>query len=241
MTRIVSVFGDLDRLSASMAAHIVSLIKKSNCNSMFSFAISGGSTPRTLYKLLGSRYSRELDWSKVHFFLGDERHVPPGNILSNYRMAKETLFDALELPPENIHPVPFHIGKTESDARDYEQELKNFFSHSDRTFDLTLLGMGSDGHTASLFPNSSALDEKERWVVKVSVGVEPHERITITYPVINSSKRVYFLVAGREKAAALKRAFEGEDFHLLPAAGVRDKSNGPHWWVDRGAYSLMKK
>lgn len=242
MTKIISVFYNLDRLNASIAANIVSLIKKATySNSLFSFALSGGSTPRNLYRLLGATYSRELDWSKVHFFFGDERHVPPDNVLSNYRMAKETLFDRLGLPSENIHPVPFHDGKMSFDAMAYEQELRNFFADSDRTFDLTLLGMGSDGHTASLFPKSAVLDEKERWVVGVNVDVESHERITLTYPAINLSERIYFLVAGKRKATALKRVFEGEDFHLLPAAGIRSKIGESHWWVDREAYSLIKE
>ncbi|MGB9592309.1 MAG: 6-phosphogluconolactonase, partial [Candidatus Kryptoniota bacterium] len=176
----------------------------------------------------------------VHFFFGDERHVPPDSLLSNYRMVKENLFDALELPSENIHPVPFHEGKLNEDAISYEHELRSLLKHSDRTFDLTLLGMGSDGHTASLFPNSGALDEKERWVVGANVNVEPRERITLTYPVLNSSERTYFLVAGKEKATALKRVFKGEDFHMVPAAGIRSKTDGPHWWVDREAYSLIK-
>jgi 6-phosphogluconolactonase len=188
---------------------------------LFAIALSGGSTPRRLYELLASPPYREtFPWSRTHWFWGDERFVPHDDALSNYRMAQEALLSRTPIPARNIHPVPTEGLDPDAAASAYERELKSFYG-ADRLaparplFDVTLLGLGPDGHTASLFPGSTVLAERDRWVAAV-VGAKSETRITLTYPALESSRYAVFLVEGREKRAIFERLRNGDD--ALPAA-----------------------
>jgi 6-phosphogluconolactonase len=191
--------------------------------SVFTLALSGGGTPRRLYELLSGPPYRDLfPWDRTHLFWGDERFVPRNDESSNYRMVREAMLSRAPIPAANIHPVQTEGLTPDAAAAGYERELKSFYGAErlDRArplFDVILLGLGPDGHTASLFPGTAALEERERWVAAV-VGPKP-TRITLTYPALESSRHVAFLVAGKEKREIFSRFQRGE--HTLPAARVR--------------------
>ena len=194
-------------------------------------ALSGGSTPRRLYRLLaGPPYRDAFPWGRVHWFWGDERFVPHDDDESNYRMVWEAMLSRAPIPAANIHRVPTEGISAEAAASAYERELKSFYG-ADRLdparpfFAATLLGLGTDGHTASLFPATSVLDERERWVAAVA---DPHGkmRVTLTYPILESSRNVAFLVEGQEKHMILERARQSGNDNL-PAA--RLNTSGDLW------------
>jgi len=193
-------------------------------------ALAGGSTPRRLYSLVAAR-AAELDWSRVHFFFGDERCVPPHHAESNYRMARETLLSAPALAAAHVHRIHAELPPAEAAAQ-YEQEMRAHFAAELPRFDLVLLGMGPDGHTASLFPGTLALAEQQRWVVANWVANFGASRLTLTYPVLNSAAEVMFLVTGAEKCAALRQIFR--DHQPLPAAAVQP-SGKLLWLLDLAA------
>ena len=206
----------------------------------FSVALSGGSTPKELYRLLASASVRErIDWARVYFFFSDERCVPPDSPESNYRMADETLLTPLEVPDSNI--FRWHgEEKPEKAAADYEFEIKSFFRSDMPVFDLVLLGMGSDGHTASLFPHSPALHESESLAVSNWVEKLNSFRLTFTYRLINNAANVMFLVAGKDKAEVLARVLRGEGrVEELPSRGVQPEDGNLIWAVDASAASLL--
>ncbi len=187
----------------------------------FAVALSGGSTPRRLYgQLAGPPYRDLFPWSRTHWFWGDERFVPHDDALSNYRMVREALLSRAPIPATNVHPIPTEGVDPEAAAFAYERELKSFYG-AERLdparllFDVTLLGLGPDGHTASLFPGTAVLAERGRWVAAV-IGAKSEARITLTYPALESSRHVAFLVAGKEKHAIFGRLRRGDE--SLPAA-----------------------
>ncbi|HEV7909864.1 MAG TPA: 6-phosphogluconolactonase [Methylocella sp.] len=187
----------------------------------FAVALSGGSTPRRLYEqLAGPRYRDLFPWSRTHWFWGDERFVPHDDALSNYRMVREALLSCAPIPAINVHPIPTEGVSPEAAASAYERALKSFYG-AERLdparplFDVTLLGLGPDGHTASLFPGTAVLAERDRWVAAV-VGAKSETRITLTYPALESSRHTAFLVVGKEKRAIFDRLRRGDD--SLPAA-----------------------
>jgi 6-phosphogluconolactonase len=192
-------------------------------DSVFAVALSGGSTPRALYELLaGPPYRDAFPWARTHFFWGDERFVPHDDAESNFRMAREALLSRVSIPAENIHPVPTQGFGPEAAAAAYQRELMTFYGAEKLEpekplFDVTLLGLGADGHTASLFPGGAALAERRRWVAAVT-DAKGLSRITLTYPAIESSSRVAFLVVGKEKSAIFARLHRGDS--ALPAAHV---------------------
>lgn len=197
--------------------------------------LSGGSTPRRLYERLAAPPWRDrLPWPRLHLFWGDERFVPPEHPDSNFGMARQALLSRVPLPPGNLHPMPTD-GTPEQAAAAYEAELKAFYGAASLDparplFDATLLGLGPDGHTASLFPGNAALDEQRAWCVAV-IGARPEPRLTLTLPVLNSSRAVAFLVEGAGKRDILRRIRRGED---LPAQRVRPA--GELWWlIDKAA------
>jgi 6-phosphogluconolactonase len=204
-----------------------------------SIVLSVGATPRTLYRLLASEFRAQIPWANVQVFWGDERYVPLEDPRSNYRMAKEALLDHVPCPPANIHPMPTHFPSADVAARDYERALRNHFVEQWPHFDLVLLGIGDDGHTASLFPGSLALAERTRWVVAARAPVAPQVRLTLTLPALTRAAAVYVLVAGATKAEALRHVLEGAgDWIKYPAAGVRLKAESVIWWADREAAAL---
>jgi 6-phosphogluconolactonase len=202
----------------------------------FRISLSGGATPKTLYGLLASdEFKHRFPWQRVSWYWGDERFVPYDDPESNYRMAREAMLAKAPVPPQNIHPVPAD-GTADEAAWRYERTLKEAYGAptldpARPLFDITLLGLGPDGHTASLLPGEPVLDERERWVVAVAHG-RPEIRITMTYPAIESSRHVAFLVAGREKAAILGAIRAGGS--QVPAARVRPIGE-LLWFVDRTA------
>ncbi len=234
----VRIYPDVEELSRAAARSLIETIvavtgrHRAHCH----LALAGGNTPRTLYRLLATEYREQIPWTQVHLFWADERYVPPDDPRSNYRFVRETLLDHVAIPAENVHPMPADLPKPEDAARAYEQTLRSHFSPPWPRFDLVLLGLGADGHTASLFPGSIALTERERWVVAVRAPVDPPLRLTLTLPALNHAAHVFFLVAGAEKADALRRVLTGTpDPAGWPGAGVRAAAGAVVWWVDEKA------
>ena len=211
----------------------------------FSISLSGGSTPKTLFSMLveDDLFKNKIPWDKIHFFWGDERHVPPQDAQSNYRMAYETMLAKALVPPENIHGMPTEQSDAGKVAADYEQELKKFFrlkAGELPVFDFNLLGIGPDGHTASLFPGTEALHEQRRLVVANWVEKFQTYRITLTAPVLNNADTIVVLVSGKEKAEILQRILEGEyQPDLLPSQLIRPKQGRLVWLVDQAAASRL--
>lgn len=206
----------------------------------FSAALSGGSTPRRLFALLADQeepFRDRIDWRAVHLFWGDERHVPPDHPESNFRMARETLLDRIEIPAENVHRVRGEEPDAARAAALYEDELRAFFRGAPR-FDLVLLGLGADAHTASLFPGTAVVREHERWVAAPWVEKLGAFRITLTPAVFDRAATVIFLVQGEEKAGALRAVLSGNrDPDGVPAQAVRPRDGEILWLVDRRAAS----
>jgi len=198
--------------------------------------LAGGSTPKRLYEVLGSpAYAHRLPWARVHWFWGDERFVPPDHADSNYGMAREAMLEHLSVAGTRVHEIKTFDTTPEESAANYERRLQTLYGGvsldpARPLFDLVLLGLGSDGHIASLCPGSAALDERARWATAV-VGVKPEARITLTYPTMESTRHVAFLVAGADKHAVLQRLERRED---LPAARLRPVG-AVHWFLDRAA------
>jgi len=202
----------------------------------FAICLSGGSTPRRLYRLLAAAPYREaMPWDRVHWFWGDERFVPWDHPDSNYRMAREALLEHVPAPAQNVHGIDTS-GDPAAAAHAYERVLKAYYGAETLDparplFDIELLGLGPDGHTASLFPGTKVLDERQRWVAEV-VGAKPEVRITLTYPALESSRHTAFLVAGADKREPLARALAGDP--ELPAARLRPAGELV-WFVDAQA------
>jgi len=189
----------------------------------FAIALSGGSTPKRLYQLLATPpYAGTFPWGRVHWFWGDERFVPHDDPLSNYRMVHEAMLSRAPVPPENIHAIATEALTPEAAASDYEHTLQTFYGGGaliadQPLFDVNFLGLGADGHTASLFPGTAVLSERTRWVAPV-IGAKAEPRITLTYPTLESSRQTVFLVAGADKRAVLERLLAGDP--ELPAAHI---------------------
>ena len=224
-------FASLAELSAAAATAVVQVAKDAiHQRGRCAIVLSGGSTPKTLYRLLATAHRADVNWARVHLFWGDERWVPANDPLSNFRMAREALLDHVHCPPEHIHPIPVDAVSPHMAAREYAQSLHTFFR--DGGPDLVLLGMGNDGHTASLFPRSPALHEQQRWAVASIAPVEPRERVTLTLPFFNRAMHVFLLIAGRDKQTAFAEATSGQpDLHRNPAAMVQPVNGTVTWFV----------
>jgi len=236
------VFVDVNELSLRAAEAAVRIINESvQTNGRFSLALAGGNTPRILYHLFSNQFRDQIPWNKAHVFWGDERYVRPGDPRSNYRMARETLLDDVPCPAGNVHPMTTEFPDPDIAARTYEKTLRGYFSTEWPRFDLVLLGLGEEGHTASLFPRSSALEEKKRWVIAVKAAADPPLRLTLTLPVLTHAANIHFLVAGSNKAEALHQVLTGSpDPKNYPAAGIRPVQGTVIWWVDRQAAALVR-
>lgn len=203
----------------------------------FAVALSGGSTPKTLYSLLAKEHGK-FTWRKTFLFFGDERHVPPDHPDSNYRMVNESLLTKISMPPKNVHRVPAENRDAHAAAAEYEENLHKFFELKTGEFpgfDLILLGLGTDGHTASLFPNSQALKEQARLVVANWVEKFNAYRITFTYPLLNHAAEVLFLASGADKAQVVSVVLEGENSPPFPAQKVRPTDGKLLWMLDQPA------
>ena len=201
----------------------------------FTVALSGGATPSVLYSLLSGPRRGEVPWEALEVFFGDERCVPPDDPRSNYRMAWETLLEPAGVPESRVHrmegELPPDVGATR-----YEQALRDFFgAGAPPRFDFVLLGLGADGHTASLFPGSSVLVERRHWVIASEAPVEPRRRLTLTLPVFDAAAETLCLVTGAEKARAAAEALNGGE---APAALVRPKDGRLTWILDAAAANL---
>lgn len=214
------------------------LIKKDR----FTLVLSGGSTPRGIYALMASSVYRDrFCWEKIHFFWGDERAVLPENEKSNYRMVSEALLTKVNIPAGNIHPIPTQTRDAETSARSYEETLIRFFGLKKGefpSFDLMLLGLGRDGHTASLFPGHPALGVKDRLVVAVSQKGIPEERITLTLPVIDQAQWIFVAASGQDKADIVKKALENTN-EDLPVRKIRAVHGKLWWFLDRASASAF--
>jgi 6-phosphogluconolactonase len=235
----VRVLPDLVSLSRAVLEETFPIIKEAVAKrGKFSIALSGGHTPEKMYSLWAQteQYRDKTPWDRVHLFWSDERYVSPHSRLSNYQMASETLISHVPIPPENVHLVPTTLSPPQECARAYETELLKFFGAEQPVFDLQLLGLGPEGHTASLFPNSSALDEKLRWVAAVRVPADPPERITLTPVILNIGRNTFFLVAGENKRAILSaiRAESNAQTSRYPAARIHPPRE-PVWFLDQAA------
>jgi len=238
----IRVLNTPQELFQAAAAEFVGLAEQAiHTSGRFTVALSGGSTPRSLYALLASEVIPTLRWEKIYFFFSDERYVPADAPESNYRMAYEALLSKVPIPKENIFPVPTDAGSAEAAASSYEETLRSFFklkAGEFPRFDLILLGMGPDGHTASLFPGTAALEENQRLVVANWVEKFKTYRITFTLPVLNNAATVVFLVSGQEKAAMVCKVLrDGQD---LPARRVQPTNGRLIWMLDRAAACELK-
>jgi len=238
--RRIEAMADLAGLSRrGTELFVTAAVEAIGARGRFSVAVSGGSTPRPLFQLLATEEFRtRIDWERVHFFWADERCVPPDHPDSNFKAAYDLLLAKLPLPAANIHRIPGELAPLEA-ARAYERDLRGFFAGEHvPVFDLILLGVGEDGHTASLFPGKEGIGEKERSAVAVYVEKLHSHRVTLTLPVLNSARRVVFLVAGGEKAEIVREILE-EGETRYPAALVAPPSGEVIWLLDREAAALL--
>lgn len=234
---MIRVYNDLETLSQAAAEiFVVQSRQASLICGRFCVALSGGETPRRLYEILASApYRKRVHWDEVHIFWSDERCVPEDDPRNNARMARQTLLDNVPIPPDHIHAIRCDQSPQQA-AIQYEQELKEFFSTQNPNFHLILLGLGSNGHIASLFPHTPVLNEKVKWVSEVYVKELGMYRITFTASYINQASQVVFLVSGADKAQVLLNVLEGAyQPHELPAQLIRPNGAQPIWLVDRAA------
>jgi len=242
----IVVARDLAELSYKAAELLVGCIFETlSRKARFSIALSGGSTPKALFSLLveDDYFKNTIPWEKIHFFWGDDRHVPPQDEQSNYRMAHDIMLAKAQVRTDNIHRMPTEQDDAGKVAQDYEQELRQFFELAAEqlpVIDFNLLGIGPDGHTASLFPGTTALQENRRLVVANWVEKFKTHRITMTFPVLNNADTIVFLVSGRQKADALQQILEGDYRpNQLPAQLIRPRQGRLLWLVDQAAASRL--
>jgi 6-phosphogluconolactonase len=237
----IRVFPDPQALAEAAARHVVESAQSAiDARGVFTITLSGGSTPRELHlKLASPPLAGQVDWSRVHVFFGDERCVAPDDERSNYRMADETLLSRVPIPRGQIHRMRGEL-PPEQAADDYERELRDFFKDEPPRLDLILLGMGDNGHTASLFPGLTAVHEHERWVVAEYVPEVSMWRITLTPVIINLAREVVFLVAGAAKADMLRQVLEGPFApDERPAQIVRPSPGEVVWLIDAAAAAKL--
>lgn len=237
------IFKDLHELSQSLADWIISDIQKTlETKDRYTLVLSGGGTPKALYKLLAALPRRDqIDWKKIHFFLGDERYVPFEDDRNNGKMAYETLLDHVPVLKDHVHLMNTTLAP-EAAAREYEKLLHTYFEKEPVTFDLVLLGMGDDGHTLSLFPGTEVVHEETAWVAAPFIKAQDMYRITLTRAIVNRSKAIVFLAAGAQKAAALKEVIEGAfNPDLYPSQVIRPKNDHLYWYVDEAAAAQLKE
>jgi 6-phosphogluconolactonase len=230
---MIEILANADELARAAAKHFVA-------RSPFTVALSGGSTPKLLYQLLADPnepFREKLPWSNVHFFWSDERHVPPDHPDSNYHMANEALLSHVPVTKENVHRIPSENPSAADAARDYEQTLIDVSKNSLPRLDLILLGLGTDGHTASIFPGSEVLHETKRLVAAPRVEKLKTYRITMTLPLINNAASVLFLVSGAEKAEIVRDVLQGPKQY--PAQYVNPGEGQLLWMLDKDAAAKL--
>jgi 6-phosphogluconolactonase len=244
-TRIIRVFPDGEALSVAAAREFVRFAGETiAARGRFTVALSGGSTPKRLYQILAAEpFRSQVDWGRVEFFWGDERCVPPDHPESNYRMAREAMLNHLPIPAEHIRRIEAERSDRDAAARDYETLLARLFGVSagghPPALDFVLMGMGPDGHTASLFPHTKALEETNRWVVANHVPQLNTDRLTLTRPILNRAREMLFLVAGADNAERLAEVLAGlPDPKRLPSQSMQPDGQ-LLWFVDRAAAARL--
>jgi|SRR5271170_773777 len=236
---VIDIQPDAKQVASKVATWLLDLAI--NGGERFTVSLSGGSTPKLLYSTLAkSPYKERFPWQNVHWFWGDERFVAKTDDLSNYKMVEEALLSRVPVPPQNVHSVNTALATPELAASHYEAELKRYYGADNLDperplFDVNFLGLGEDGHTASLFPGSQALEERNRWACAV-IGARAEPRITLTYPVLESSRIVAFLVTGKGKEGILRQLKDGDQ--QLPSAQLKPIGQ-LYWFLDEAAASLL--
>ncbi len=238
----IRVYVNVAELAREAAGFVVATLQEAiRASGSASLVLSGGATPRSVYDLLGSEEFRDrIGWSKVHVFWGDERCVPPGHPESNFRMASESLIHHIASPASNVHRIPAERAPQEA-ARLYQSEIRRVLQLREPElprFSLVLLGLGEDGHTASLFPRTQVLEERLRLVAEVYVESLKASRVTLTLPAINSARAVVFLVTGKHKARILQ-SLAATDVPEFPANLIAPSSGSLVWMLDAEAASLL--
>jgi len=240
--RNVNVFSDSEELASAAA----DWFKETSNHSIaakghFSVSLAGGQTPKKLYQFLTTdSYSSRINWKQIHLFWGDERYVPPESIDSNFRMVKESMLDYISIPSQNIHCYNTKLSP-HACAMDYEKDIRKHFNLEEEQFprfDCILLGLGADGHTASLFPASQALNEEKRLIIETYVEKLRSYRLTFSLPVINNADSVVFLVSGKEKSEILFEILSDKLKNVnLPATMVHPTNGTLNWLIDEAAYN----
>jgi 6-phosphogluconolactonase len=242
-TRSIEVLANPADVFHAAAEEFISLGRTAiGAQGRFTVALSGGSTPKALYSLLAANYAN-FAWNRTFLFFGDERHVPPTDPESNYRMVNESLLTKIAIPAGNVFRVAAENPDAAAAAAEYEAQLCQFFELTAGEFprfDLILLGMGPDGHTASLFPDSAALEEKLRLVVANWVAKFNTHRITFTLPVLNRAAEVMFMACGADKADMLHQVLEGNNTPLLPSQRLQPSDGKLLWMLDEAAAAKLK-
>ncbi len=255
-TRSIEVLASAPDLFHAAAEEFVRAARTAiGAQGRFAVALSGGSTPKALYSLLATNYA-DFVWNRVFLFFGDERHVPPTDADSNYRMVNESLLTKIQIPAENVFRVQAENPDAAAAASEYEAQLRRFFElrSADRSgdrsgdrpgefprFDLILLGLGPDGHTASLFPDSPALEEQSRLVVANWVAKFNAHRITFTFPVLNRAAEIIFLASGADKADMVRQVLEGKNTPPLPSQRVQPTDGKLLWMLDEAAAAKLTR
>ncbi len=236
------VFADAGLLAAAAAREVARVLWAAvRTHGSASIALAGGRTPRGLYRCLALDHRHDIPWDRVHVYWSDERDVPHDDEQSNYRMARESLLDHVAVHPECVHPMPTSRSEPGQAAAEYEHTLRSRFDSEWPRFDLALLGVGDDGHTASLFPRAPALDETTRWVVATTAPSEPRGRLTLTLPALTHAMAIFMVVAGRSKADALRCVLGGRPDRGCPASFIRTTRAPVVWWADAQAVAHLNQ
>lgn len=236
------VLPDAEALGAAVARAAADVLTGSvRARGCASIALAGGATPRALYEQLARDGRDEVPWAHVRFFWGDERYVPPDDVRSNYRMAREALLDRLPITAEQVYRMPTEAADPDEAAAAYERTLRRHFTSAWPQFDLVLLGLGTDGHTASIFPATPVVGELERWVAVSRGPTAPRVRLTLTLPALTNARVLFVVVSGGSKARILRRALlEPPDPRRVPATGIRLAGGEVVWWADAPAAALVR-
>lgn len=240
---MIRICADLESLShAAAELFAAEALQAVQDRGRFTVALSGGSTPRRTYELLAREpFGKTVPWQSTHIFWGDERCVPENDPRNNALTARQTLLDHVPVPQKQIHPMVCDRFPQQA-AVAYEALLRDFFPDGHPRFDLVLLGLGANGHTASLFPGTAVLEEQQRWVAEVSVADEGLHRLTLTAAAINQAALVVFMVSGSDKAPILRNVLkEAQDPHSIPAQLIKPVDGGLLWLVDRDAARLLRQ
>ncbi len=237
----VKIFSDQKQVVKALAKEILQLTK-SSVKERFNILLSGGNTPSELYKRLAKKYANDIEWERIHFWWGDERCVSPDNIKSNFKQANDFLLSQIAVPKSNIHRI-YGENNPEEEAIRYAREIKESlnFRGKDPVFDLVLLGLGEDGHTASIFPDEIELFEDQRICAVTTHPLSGQKRITITGGVLNNANRIFFLVTGSNKAQRIAEIMnDDEAAKLLPAYYISPTNGELIWFIDEQAAQKIK-